>query len=122
MRRMRQHALIIRTRFLHQLHEQLCLAARGGACLLRHGQADLLGELPDRLWKRQAVLLHEKREDVAPDAAAKTMKNLLVRVDMKRRGALLVKRAERLEMPARPFERHVLANHLGDVHARLDVV
>ena len=87
--------------------------------------AELLGEPLDGLGEGEPVDLHHEGDDVAALPAAEAVEELARRVDVERRGLLVVERAQALERPAAgPLERDVLRHdvvdprllaHLGDV-------
>ena len=93
-----QHRLIIIGRKF--IPFQQTIAFGHGAALffalfaLRHLHADLSGKLADSLRKRQVIDLHEKFEDVAADAAAEAVKDLLILRHRKRRRLFMMKRAQ----------------------------
>ena len=61
------------------------------------------------------LVFHHEPENAAPDAAAKAMKCLTLRIDVKRRRFLLMKGTKRLKICAGPFQRKIRADHLDDV-------
>jgi hypothetical protein len=54
--------------------------------------------------------------------AAKTVKNLLGRIDGKRRGFFLVKRTQPLEILAGSGQAHMVADYIGDINPVSDLV
>lgn len=54
--------------------------------------------------KIDMLVFHHEAKDAAANAAAKTVKRLPLRADMKRRGLFLMKRTERFEIRACPLE------------------
>src|SRR5437016_13139956 len=60
-------------------------------------------------------VFHHESEDASADSTAKAMKGLTLRIDMKRRRFFLMKRTERLEICAGPFQRKIRPDHLDDV-------
>jgi len=55
-------------------------------------------------WKIDVLIFHHESENAAASAAAKTMKRLPAGAYRERRGFLLMKRAERLEIRSRAFQ------------------
>src|SRR5256885_536713 len=68
------------------------------------------------------LVVHYEPENAPADAAAKTMKCLTRRTDMKRRRLFLVKRAKRPKIRSGTFQREIRANHLDDVIRRRDLL
>ena len=61
------------------------------------------------------LVLHDEAEDRPADATTEAVKGLPLRVDVKGRRFFLMKRAERLEIGARPAQGKIGADHLGDI-------
>ena len=93
------------------------------AVLVVQREADAPGEALDGLGERQVVHLAQERVDVARLAAAEAVVEAGLRSHVEARAALVVERAQPLHGPdARRLERHALADDVGDVGARLDLV
>src|SRR3989338_6282081 len=60
---------------------------------------DLGGQHPNGFRKLNPLLFHDETDDIAANTAAKAMKNLLVRINHKRRRFLVMKRTIRLKIP-----------------------
>src|SRR5438874_9238740 len=65
--------------------------------------------------KIDVFIIHHETEDRAPHTAPETMKCLALRTNVKRWCFLLVKRAERLEVRSRTFDRKIGSDHLHDI-------
>ncbi len=101
------------------------LAGRTGALrpqfLERYGDAVAPGQLLHRLREAQALVQHQEGEDVAPGAAAETMKNTLLRGHRERRAGVGVEGAEAQKIFALLGQLDVLAHHLFDAGRVLDL-
>ena len=87
---------------------------QGDAAFFRYGA--------HRVHEIAFVHLHHKFENVAADAAAEAVVDLLHGMDGKGRRFLGMKRAEADEVLAALFQAHVFADHADDVRLLLDVV
>ena len=85
------------------------------ALFLGHGQADLRGQILDRVDEPQAEVLHQESDGVAARATAKAMVELLGRNDVEARGFFGVERAQTDEAGAGFTQRHVAADDVDDV-------
>ena len=68
-----------------------------------------------RRRKIGVLVFHHEPKNASADPAAKTMKRLALRIDVKRRRLFLMERTERLEIYAGTFQRKIRADHLDDV-------
>ena len=95
------------------------LAIVGGVAeRLRDRDAHLLRHAAQCFGEAKAVDHHHKLENVAANAAAEAMENLLGRVDGKRRGLLLVERAKAHVIRAGFAQLDVIAHNLDDISSR----
>jgi hypothetical protein len=81
-----------------------------------------LGEIPDGFGERHFLVQLDELDDVAAGAAAETLEETLVLVDVERRSLLLVERTESLERGTCLLERHHVPDHADDVRLRFQVV
>src|SRR5690606_24360127 len=89
---------------------------------LRDLDADALRDLTHRVVEAEPAVLHQEREHVPGFAAAEALVEALRGHDVERRRLLLVERAQRAEILAGTFQRHVLADDLHDVGPQPDLV
>ena len=94
----------------------LSIFVRGGA-FLDNWNAHTRRQFSHSRWKIEMFVFHHESENASADSAAKAMKRLALRIDVKRRRFFLMKRTECLEICAGPFQRKIRADHLGDVVA-----
>ena len=90
--------------------------------LLGQRHAELLGEHPHRVGKRDLLMKLQELEHVAAHAAAEAMKEALLRVDVKRRRFFGMEWTEPFVGDARLLERHVVLHDLHDVGLQPEVV
>ena len=109
---------------LHQRGALLLFAALLGRALARarHGDAALFRDGAHRVQEVALVHLHHELENVAADAAAEAVIDLLHRMHRERRRFLGVERAEAGEILAALFQAHVFADHADDVRLLLDAI
>src|ERR1700737_3394929 len=99
----------------------LSIFIRGGA-FLDNRNAHTCRQSSHGRWKIEMFVFHHEPENASADSAAKAMKRLTLRTDVKRRRFFLVKRTERLEISAGPFQRKIRADHLDDVVGGRDLL
>ncbi len=80
-------------------------------------QAHLGGQLFNGFNVIHVLVIHKKAQGVAASTAAKAVIKLLVRFDAKRRGFLLVKRAQALVVLEGFFQCRIGIDHVDDVDA-----
>jgi hypothetical protein len=68
------------------------------------------------------LVFHYEPENASTHPAAKAMKRLALRIDVKRRRFFLMKRAEGLEICAGPFQGEIGADHLDNVVGGRDLL
>jgi hypothetical protein len=98
----------------------LLLCPLGGwqaIALLRHGQADRLGQLTHRVGVGLPRVLHQEPDGGSMRAAAEAVIELLGRRYGKGRGLLVMERAQAHEVGAALLQLHVLAHHIDNVDA-----
>ena len=93
-----------------------------GRAFFDNWNTDARGEFSHGRWKIEVLVFHHEPENAAPDAAAKAMKCLTLRIDVKRRRFLLMKGTKRLKICAGPFQRKIRADHLDDVVGGRDLL
>ena len=89
---------------------------------LRDRHAEPLRELLHRVLESDLLVKLEKLEDIAPHAAAETVEEALVAVDVKGGSLFTVERAESLVRRPHLLQRHVVLNDDHDVCVVLQVV
>src|SRR5262249_48328218 len=67
------------------------------------------------LRERHVFMLHQKTEDIATGMAAKAIKKPLHGAHGKRRGLLLMKRAQPLSVSASPLQLDIVADDIDDI-------
>jgi hypothetical protein len=82
---------------------------------LGQGHAKSLRQQLHRVLEADLLVQLEKFEHVATDAAAKTMKESLVAIDVERRRLLRMERTETFEGRAHLLQRHVVLHNRYDV-------
>ena len=108
----------------HVHQRELLLAGLGGALALArvavvvgHGQAQLAGQILDRLDEAQAAVLHQEADRVAMHAAAEAVVGLARGADDEAGRLLAVEGAQALVVDAGLLQRHGAAHHVDDVGA-----
>ena len=86
-----------------------------GRAFLDNWNANARCQFPHGRWKIEMLVFHHEPENASADPAAKAMKCLALRIDVKRGRFFLMKRTERLEICAGPFQRKIRADHFDDV-------
>ena len=86
--------------------------------VLRHLQADLIGQILYGFHKAHAGMLHQKTDGIAVFAAAKAVKKLFAGADGEGRRFFTMKWAQAHEIGAAFFELHVAAHDVDHVDAR----
>src|SRR5690349_11527961 len=74
-----------------------------------------IGKTPHGIHETDVLVFFDEREDVAALVAAKTVKDLLVRIDVEAGGLLLMKRTKRSKVRSGTFQRQIAANDIHDV-------
>jgi hypothetical protein len=85
------------------------------ATLFDDGNTDPRGEFSHGGWKIDVLVFHDEPENAPADATAEAMKGLALGADVKRGRFFLMKRAERLEVRARAFQRKIGTDHFDHV-------
>ena len=85
------------------------------AALFDHRDPNARRQLAHGGRKIDVLIIHYKAENASAHPTSKAMERLSLRADMERRGFLLVKWANRLEICPCAFERKVGADHFDDV-------
>jgi hypothetical protein len=93
-----------------------------GRAFLDDWNADARRQFSHGRWKIEMLVFHHEPENASADPAAKAMKRLALRIDMKRRRFFLMKRTERLEICAGPFQWKIRPDHLDDVVGGRDLL
>ena len=97
------------TRFMLSIFGRAC------APLFDYGNAHPRRKLAYGRREIDVFIIHQKAKGSAADPAAKTVKCLALRTNMKGRRLFLMKGAERFEARARAPKRKIRADHLDDV-------
>ena len=103
-------------------HPTVPFAEKSGGAAFCCANAGALGQPAHGCEEVQAFVLHHKLEDIAAGAAAEAMPDLLGRVDIEARRLLFVKRAQRPEVRARPFQGKVRADDFHHVVGVADLL
>ena len=93
-----------------------------GRAFLDNWNADARRQFSSGRWKIEMFVFHYEPENASTHPAAKAMKRLALRIDVKRWRFFLMKRAEGLEICAGPFQRKIRTDHLDDVVGGRDLL
>ena len=98
-----------------------CGSAGGGPPGLGDRHADLARQAPDRVRELEPGMTHPEAKHVAAGLAAETVKGLLLRVDLERRGLLFVEGTQPPVLAASLSEGDGLPDDLDQVGARANL-
>src|SRR5256885_14793310 len=93
-----------------------------GRAFLDNWNAGARGQFSRGRRKIEMFVFHHEPKNASADPAAKAMKRLALRIDMKRRCFFLMKRTERFEICAGPFQWKIRPDHLDDVIGGRDLL
>src|ERR1700687_4157269 len=92
-----------------------------GSLIGDEGDVRPVRQTPHGFDEVEVLVLFDKGENVAAFMAAKTMKNLPLRIDVEARSLFLVEGAQRDEIGAHPFQRQGSADDLNNITGGSDL-
>ena len=94
----------------------------GGAFGLGDGDAELLRQHPHRILEADFLVQLEELEDIAADAAAETVEEALVGMNVERRRFFVMERAVALVRRPRPLQGYIFLDDRQDIGLQAKVV
>jgi hypothetical protein len=121
MRRAAQALTVEKVRRVDEFAQAVALIGRLlGECLLAQFNPRAFRQAAHRLAERQPLDAHQERECIARRAAPEAVESVQRGANMERGRFFGVERAESLEVPACPFQSHIVGDQFNEIDAVSD--